>query len=314
MDRKQPEWIHSTAAQELSDKRDLGRGSPLLEERIKCPAGGRLMLEHAIKILAVCFYLGIGSDTFGKSFVIDFSKEAVLARVFDSGLRPHRQRGAERLQCEVSDVPVGFILPGDVEISPIKSDRVTIDVLKGGLIPRLEIKTDPVSLRQAEQIMLSLCNLLGKPKNRFISWLDAVRHDPIFFEEDFGIGTTGVESPAISAFFLRSGLKDRPLRFGLTLTWKYPGEKQFEYSDNPIPPPPGYEHVPMEPPLFKSSGELASEKAAAGAVEVSPDDEKSRGKEENAGGTSESSSQIWLIALGAVLVAGTLSGGSDREH
>jgi len=265
--------------------------------------------NFVIKVILMFLWsiLHVVSSALAEEFIIDFSEEATLTKVFDSGLRPHRQRGGETTLCEARNVKVGFLLGEGYRINPVDCDWIFISIRTEYKISRIELRTSAISLEEAEKHITPFINSSVADRNRFKKWVDVVEREPLFFEEHFGIGMVRRYNPSVNAFFQRSGFSDHPVEFGIAMSWKFKPRNRYKFLKEPIQPPPGYEHVSMEPPPFKSSGELAAEKETAGAVEVSLDDEKSRGKEKSVGGIPESGHQIWLIALGAALVAGTLA-------
>jgi len=202
------------------------------------------------KFLLIGTLLAIGLTRAEEARVIDFSMDNSLKKVFDSGLRPYRALGLETVRLRLDDTVTSVILPEGITLKEMRWESIKLTVIKPGLVSSMEFRSGPLSVDSARAAVLEFA---GSEKNRprLEEFLSAVSKDPLLFEGEFDLSLANGGNPTRSVALSRRGVPGKPLALDLYLVWRSkPPQEGSKFYSEPIPPPPGYENVPMHDRRF----------------------------------------------------------------
>lgn len=174
---------------------------------------------------------------------IDLRTSDTLLPFFQAGIYPRNFRGLENYDCEVLNQHLHFILPDGKEVQ-IEAKVTRIGVYENDKLSYIQAYTDYISLDEAFKQSAAVHELIGKSTDDLRTYLDKVRANWIYPKAQYGVMTK--TNPRLAAFFLKGAFEDRPLRFAIKIEWFRP-PKEEKARTIAITPPPGYEHISMEP-------------------------------------------------------------------
>jgi hypothetical protein len=206
------------------------------------------------RLVALFFTVFMATSYSTAESTIDFSKSTNLKAVYDAGLRPWRVRPDEVSNLLITNqrvrvvAPNGGIFAMDVEIGDF-------GVLAGNQLSSADFISQPTSLEEALRQAKEAAKALG---------IDIARGDGMggLVEKASEFAALGDQSSAPQSWRgqseingVRYGVTLYPL-FGLNETRGkvyvtldfYERGKPMKFLTEPIKPPPGYEHMSMEPP------------------------------------------------------------------
>ena len=202
-------------------------------------------------ITVVACFLG---NAVGQDVMLDFSQQATLKGVFDTGLRPYRSPHGERFQVHSEKVRAGVVFPGGFVIQPYDWEGIDFNVINDGRISAMNMRTGPLTIEEAEAAMIPFAEAQGEPLQTMKDFLERARAKPFFYEGEYHVGTGKSANPSRVAAFRRTGFKEKPLAVEVILEWRFePGSAARAFYKEPIPPPPGYENVSMGKPPYPGS-------------------------------------------------------------
>jgi hypothetical protein len=185
---------------------------------------------------------------------IDFSKSTNLKALYDAGLRPWRVRPDEISNLLVTEQQVRVIAPNGKSFS-MSLEIGDFAVLAENQLNTADFISHPTSLDNALRLAKDICQSLG---------VNVARGDGMgsVDEKASEISTLGNKTPVPQYWNGRSeingmrysvtlqplfGYKETLAKVNVTLDF-YQRGKPMKFLTVPIKPPPGYEHMSMEPP------------------------------------------------------------------
>lgn len=162
---------------------------------------------------------------------------------FEAGVYPRNFRGLENYDCELIDKSLRFILPDGKEVE-IDAKVTRVGVYENDKISYIQAYTDYISLDEAFEQSAAVHHMIGKDTDGLQAYLEKVRENWIYPKAKYGVMTEG--NPRLIASFLPGAYQDRPLRFVIKIEWFRPPPER-KVRTIPIKPPPGYEHISMDP-------------------------------------------------------------------
>lgn len=184
---------------------------------------------------------------------IDFSKGTKLNAVYDAGLRPWTTN-PKRSSLKITNEQIRVIAPGSTAPFDIDVEIGTFPVRAGSELSEAEFISQPVNLKQATAKAQEVCQALGVPINGLeekasqLATLGSKTPVPQYWN---GRGEkNGVRfSVTLDALF---GWNETRGKVYVVLQFSKPGTS-LEPLMEPVKPPPGYEHMSMEPPKTNPS-------------------------------------------------------------
>lgn len=212
---------------------------------------------------------------------LKLSQAATLKDVFDSGLRPYRHPGLENTMLEVKHLNLTILLGSSKRLPAVPLEWMNVKVFNNGELIAIEAATPKLSLGQARQEMLKWLPFAenDRTEDDLDRYIKAVEADFLDFDDPYrgipdgcGIGwkepgfQTMGGGPKCGIGFRKTANPTQPLKLYFGFDWglNRPQKDRGTYRPDPIPPPPGYEHVSMEAPknfgpdsmvdIFRSKG------------------------------------------------------------
>jgi len=217
----------------------------------------------ALPILAVLIAMTPLSSKAG-TYQVDFSETGSLEKIFDSGLRPHRQLSFEKYKCEVRNVDIQVFLPDGKILPRMAFDWGEFFVYQNDLLGSAEFRTESVSIDDAKQLLLPFLKLINdSSQEKLESMLQDASQDPLGFQPNFSAGVNGV--PRWGVFVRKSFDKNRPLKIGVKIDWKRERTERA-FRETVIEPPPGYENISMEPSPIQSQAQPSTTATQSSSV------------------------------------------------
>lgn len=218
-------------------------GEPV-KDTVTHPFGGMSRLSITVVVSVLLAGAAIAAPAGDARYLIDFSESDNLKVLFDAGLRPSRVLGLESQECEIGTARLAIRLPGSPEFD-IDIERASFDILRGNAIASARFfgvdEPVPLAVERVKRICAAmglstegLDALVGNlgtaidPKKR---WHRSRRRN-------------GVQaSVTFYPMFYRRGVE---VQTWVGIQWlRRTGE--YHLLEEPIQPPPGYEHVLMDP-------------------------------------------------------------------
>ncbi len=196
---------------------------------------------------------------------LKLSQAATLKDVFDSRLRPYAHPGLENSLLEVKHLNLSVRMGSGKFLPPIQAEVVNITPFKDGEIATIEGFTPRLTIEQAREEMLKWLPYAENQRTEvdLDKFLEAVEADFLDFDDPYrgvshgcGIGWNEPEfrnlggGPKCGVGFRKTASETHPLRLYFGFDWglNRPQKDRGTYRPDPIPPPPGYEHISMKAP------------------------------------------------------------------
>jgi len=192
------------------------------------------------------------------------STSATLKDVFDSGLRPYRHPGLETSLLEVKHFNLRITLGSARKLPPVQVELMNLTPYRDGEIATIEGFTPRLTIDQA-RAQLKMWLPYGE-NGRSLADLDSLlgeaSKDPMDFDDPYrgvshGSSMTWKEpgwkerggGAQVVTWLRKTTSPDEPVRLYFKLSWSSNRPlKDRQFYKTPIPPPPGYESVPMSAP------------------------------------------------------------------
>lgn len=192
------------------------------------------------------------------------STSATLKDVFDSGLRPYRHPGLETSLLEVKHINLSITLGSSRKLPPVQVELMNLTPYRDGEIATIEGFTPRLTIDQARaQLKMWLpYGENGRSLADLDSLLSEASKDPMDFDDPYrgvshGSSVTWKEpgwkerggGPQVVTWLRKTTSPEEPVRLYFKLSWSSNRPlKDRQFYKTPIPPPPGYESVPMSAP------------------------------------------------------------------
>lgn len=202
------------------------------------------------KLLALFFFLQVMLLPSMGQHTIDFSKSTNLKAVYDAGLRPWRFL-KEMDDLNLTNESIRIVLP-DASPFEMAVDICTLGVMAENQLSRADFSTDMDTLPAAAERTREICRALGIPTEDLDKAIDTFARmgdqspNPQYWNARIKKGTFDVSVSFKPLFALGKTLG----RVYVTLTF-HDSSKPMKLLKEPVKPPPGYEHVSMDPPPLK---------------------------------------------------------------
>jgi hypothetical protein len=220
---------------------------------------------------------------------LELSQAATLKDVFDSGLRPYAHPGLENSLLEVKHLNLSMRMGSGKLLPPIQAEVVNITPFKDGEIATIEGFTPRLTIEQAREEMLKWLPHAENQRTEvdLDKFLEAVEADFLDFDDPYrgvshgcGIGWNEPEfrnlgvGPKCGVGFRKTASETHPLRLYFGFDWglNRPQRDRGTYRPDPIPPPPGYEHISMKAPdNFGPDSEVEIMRSKGNSIGESPE-------------------------------------------
>ena len=194
-----------------------------------------------------------------------FSQAGTLKDVFDSGLRPYRHPGLENSVLEVKHLNLTIQFGSGKRLPKLAVEWMNIKVFTDGELATVEAATPKLTLEKARAEMIKWLpyGVNGRTEKDLDEYLKVVETDYLDFDDPYRGVSHGCSiqwrepgwkekggGPQVVAWFRKTASATHPLRVYFKATWSSnrPQRDRGTYRPDPIPPPPGYEHVDMTAP------------------------------------------------------------------
>lgn len=175
--------------------------------------------------------------------------------IFDAGLRPYRFPTLEKSLLEVKHVRVTILQRNGHALPQYPAECIHIRPLSGGLLSSVEMTRYKTTLTEARDIILPYLAKGNRGADELDRFLAAVKADHLNYDDagkggNFSVQWSEPGGPRYTVAFRKAFDPKRPLIFGMWISWsrvRTPRQLRSFYRE-PIPPPPGYEHVSMQAP------------------------------------------------------------------
>jgi len=215
----------------------------------------------------VPFYSEVYDSFKWPKVTLKLSKQGKLVNIFDSGLRPFRFPGLENFVLEVKHFNLRTILASGKRLPEFPVELMSMHPFYDGELSTLEARTPTLTVEDARMHMkrwLSYGQLAnGSPSEQDLeNYLNAAQNDLMDFDHigrgfDHGCAVGWREpgwkvrggGPSCVVYFRKTSNINKPLFLNIAFTWssnRPPIDRK--YYREPIPPPPGYEHISMKAP------------------------------------------------------------------
>ena len=205
-----------------------------------------LALMLAARFIAVCTCMA--------QHTVDFTQGANLQQIYEGGLRPWRSKPQEFSSLHMTDENIRIVPPRGRPFE-LNVEIGTLGILAGNQLSKADFTSQPMTFNQAVTKAREICQAMG------IDIAKGVGKES-FEEKAAQLATLGKQAAAPQYWNGRG--KAEGVSFGVTLSplfgWDeirgkvsvyfdfYEPGKPMKFLTEPVKPPPGYEHMSMEPP------------------------------------------------------------------
>ncbi len=176
---------------------------------------------------------------------VDYSKDESLLPLFQAGLHPRQERSLERMVCVLPKQQTLIFDFGEVKLPPVKADW-SFDVQGDDRLTHFEGRLNRALTREeAIEIATGLNEALHAPVEPMI---DFVKRYPESSPgaQVYRANVKLKNGVRVGYYFQHRFRDDKPLSIVVRVEWMRP-MREFQPRMQPIKPPPGYEHISMEP-------------------------------------------------------------------
>ncbi len=234
-----------------------------------------------------------------------------LKDIFDAGLRPYRHPSLERTTLEVKHLRMTLIQSNGTALPEHESQVIDICPQGNGLLRYIELNSGVKSLAACRAEMLQWLPF-GQPRRteaELDAFLAAVKADHRHYDDV----EKGVRDGCLTRWNDAGGIKfevwfqkgfdpARPLALYVHVRWpRTPLERRTFYSE-PIPPPPGYEHVSMQAGKDFGPDSAADDLSPAAPAAVGPSEPPEQERRSKPAVSARGGSEKWWWLAGACLV------------
>jgi len=186
-------------------------------------------------------------ETDSEVHTVELSDNATLLSIFNSGLHPRRPASGSIHECEIRPARKVQFKAGEFTL-PVMEVECRIFVLENGALSSIEGLTNvPLSLDDAFSEASKFHKALGRSTDALKEWIDNYPASSVNGAL-FGLQRRSEIYPNVRvAYRFQQRLRDdKPLAMTFKIDWKRP-LKEKKFRTTPVTPPPGYEHLSMEP-------------------------------------------------------------------
>lgn len=184
------------------------------------------------------------------------SEQISIADLFAAGLHPYHSPGLANMIIESKHSRI--IVAGDaVEFPQFPSEQLEVFVDQPHLITQMTLKSPPLTFNEVRAEMTKWLPYTKKTSAELEAFLAAVKRDWLHYDTvngkayavTFRSTTREPNGLRYSIWLMKAYHWDTPLRLCFTVDCNLmESRKRLKSYDGPIPPPPGYENVSMDPP------------------------------------------------------------------
>ncbi len=221
------------------------------------------MSKHIVAAVLALFASGtVGAalkSEGGPRYLVDFGKSENLKVLFDAGLRPWRTLGLESAECEIGREQLTIRLPGGDEFE-MDIERASFDIVEGNAIVSARFFGIDEPVPRAVDRVKRICTAMGLSAEGLDDLASnlGTEIDPTKRWHRSGRRNGVRVWVTFYPMFYRRGVE---VQTWVGMQWpRRPGE--YHFLKESIQPPPGYEHVLMDPPTPWRDRERLAEKPA----------------------------------------------------